>query len=86
MLRILYTPSFVRQYDALPRLLQEEVQERITLFCTDPKHPTLRTHKLKGALKGRWSFHVNYRYRIVFCYEEKGTAALLVVGDHRIYR
>ena len=85
MLRIGYKPAFIRQFKKLPPPLQDEVEERIALFRENPKNPSLRVHKLKGALAGRWSFSVNYAYRIVFVYETKGTAGLLAVGDHAVY-
>lgn len=86
MITILYKPTFVRQYDQLPRELQEEVKERIALFRKNPRHQSLRTHKLKGPLRGFLSFSVNYHYRIVFRWETRHTAVLLVVGDHDVYR
>jgi len=85
-LQVVYRPTFVRQYQKFPRELQEEVKEAIALFRRDPHNRRLRMHKLKGKLRGCYSFSVNYVFRIVFCYERKGTVALLVVGDHRIYR
>ena len=86
MLRIVYTPSFVRKCDALPPDLQDEVKERIALFRKNPRHPSLHTHKLKGRLRGRWSFRVNYVVRIVFRYDDKETVALLAIGDHDVYK
>ena len=80
-----YKPTFIRQFDDLPKPLQDEVMEKITLFAEQPQSPSLRVHKLKGQLKGFWSFSVNYRYRIVFFFEAKGKAALVMVGDHSIY-
>ena len=77
---------FLRQYGRLPRGLQEEVREKIALFRSDQHHPFLKTHKLKGRLRGRWSFSVNYSYRIVFRFEGKGAAVLLAVGDHDVYK
>jgi len=86
MVRILYTSGFVRQYDELPDSIKEDVRERIELLRADPRTPTLRTHKLKGSLEGKWSCRVNYRYRIVFCYDAKDTVALLGIGTHDIYQ
>lgn len=85
-MNIFYTPSFVRQYKNLPADLKEEVKEKISAFQKNPKNPALKVHKLKGLLKGYWSFSVNYKFRIVFEYDDKKTAALLRVGDHDIYR
>ena len=81
-----YKPSFLKQYKKLPQALREEVREKIELFKVDPKHPFLKTHALKGKLKGLYSFSVNYQYRIVFLYETKNSATFLHVGGHEIYR
>lgn len=86
MISIFYKPTFVRQYKKLPPLLQEEAKEKIELFRKNPKHSFLKAHKLKGKLKGFWSFSVNYEYRIVFQFESKKEAALLVIGTHDVYK
>ena len=86
MITVLYKPTFVRQYDQLPGELKEEVRERVACFQRNPRLSLLRTHKLKGALKGFLSFSVNYRYRIVFQWENRSTVVLLTVGDHDVYQ
>lgn len=86
MLTIAYKPAFIRQLQKLPHALQEEVKERIALFHENHRNPTLRAHKLQGPLEGRWSFSVNYQYRIVFSFETKKSVVLLAVGDHDVYR
>lgn len=85
-MNVKFSPSFIRTYKNLPKKLQQEIKEKITLFENDPKHPFLRTHKLKGALGGRWNFSVNYKYRIVFLYQSREKAVLLIVGDHDVYK
>lgn len=84
-MKLVYKPSFIRQYSKLPVALQNEVKEKIELFRENQKHPFLKAHKLKGKLKEYWSFSVNYQYRIVFGYESKDVITLLSVGDHSIY-
>ncbi|MBI4994845.1 type II toxin-antitoxin system RelE/ParE family toxin [Candidatus Peregrinibacteria bacterium] len=86
MIEVLYKPTFVRQYKKLPSALQEEIKEKLVLFAKNPKYPFLKTHKLKGKLKGFYSFSVNYEYRIVFIFESKKSAVMLAVGDHDIYK
>lgn len=85
-MKIAYTPTFVRQFKKLPKDLQIEIKEKIELFRKNPKHSFLKIHKLKGALKSRWSFFVNYSYRILFQYLDKTEIILLAVGDHDIYK
>lgn len=84
-MEVRFTPSFLRQLKKLPKALQQESVEKINLFKQDEKHPMLKTHKLKGRLKNRYSFSVNYQTRIVFKYIDKNTVVLLAVGDHDVY-
>ncbi len=86
MAEIYYTPGFINTYKKLPENLKEETREKIEMFKKNPRDPVLKAHKLKGKLKGYWSFWVNYKYRIVFEYDSKTTVALLEVGDHDVYR
>jgi len=62
------------------------VEERIEPFRIDARNPSLRVHKLKGEMSGQWSFSVNYKYCIIFLYENKETAVLVAVGDHDVYK
>jgi mRNA-degrading endonuclease YafQ of YafQ-DinJ toxin-antitoxin module len=84
-MRVFYTPSFVRQFNTLEVPLQEEVIEKIDLFQDSKNHASLRVHKLHGRLKGRFSFSVNYKIRIVFMRLPKNDVALLAIGDHKVY-
>ena len=88
MLAVGLTPQFKRQFKKLERNLQEEALEKIEMLKDPAHHAVLRVHKLHGALAGRWSLSVNYRYRIVFIYEDnkKTIAALLAIGDHEVYQ
>lgn len=88
-MNIVYKPKFLRQFKKLPQALQDEAREKMTLFAENTNHPFLKTHKLRGPLKGFWSFSVNYKDRIVFQYEKlegQERIALLAIGDHRIYK
>ena len=85
-MEIIYLPSFIRQFSRLEKNLQSEVIEKIEFFRNDPKSRQLKAHKLKGRLRGRYSFSVNYKTRIVFTYTAKKEVALLSVGDHDVYK
>ncbi|MFH1534232.1 MAG: type II toxin-antitoxin system mRNA interferase toxin, RelE/StbE family [Nitrospirota bacterium] len=76
----------MKQFNKFPDALQDEIEEKIELFKKDPIHPSLKSHKLKGKLKGRFSFSVNYRIRIVFACLSKKDVVLLSVGSHEIYQ
>lgn len=36
-----------------------KIERQIKLFESDPKHPSLRTHKLIGNLADRWSISIS---------------------------
>ena len=85
-MEVAYKPSFLRQFKKLPKDLQSEAKEKITLFKEVSNHESLRVHALKGELRGYHSFSVNYKYRIVFEWERKGQVAVLMsIGDHSVY-
>ena len=86
-MKIVYEPMFLRRLKALPPSVQNEVIKKIVLFEDIKNHQALRVHKLKGRLKGRYSFSVTSALRIVFCYgsEKPKEAHLLTVGSHDVY-
>jgi plasmid maintenance system killer protein len=86
MLSISFKPSLIRQVNKLEEELVDEVFEKIELFRNPLNHGTLRVHKLHGRLKNCFSFSVNYRFRIVFTWQSKNEAVLLILGDHDIYK
>ena len=81
-----FTPSFVKQFNALESLLQTEVEEKIELFKDKTNHKRLKVPALHGRLAGLHSFSVNYAYRIVFEYLNAQETLLLKVGTHHIYK
>ncbi|MSU56166.1 MAG: hypothetical protein EXS51_02560 [Candidatus Taylorbacteria bacterium] len=86
MITVAYKATFVRQFDALEEGLQNEVLEKIELFRNPKEHKQLKVHKLQGPLQDRYSFSVNYKFRIVFGYSSKNEVVLFAIGDHDVYR
>ena len=65
--------------------LKLKTKERMKLFCRDPFHPSLKTHPLKGKLKGYWSFRINRNYRVLFEFIDKEMVGFIDIGTHQIY-
>ena len=84
-MKIAYTPAFVRQFNALPNELQEEVLEKTKLFKNKENHKMLKVHKLHGRSASRYGFSIDYKNRIVFGYLTKDEIVFMAVGDHDIY-
>lgn len=85
MIRIVFIPAFLRQFEKLDSELRDDALEKIEAFKDRANHARLRVHKLRGPLAGQASFSVNYKYRIVFQYVSRDEAVLLAIGDHDVY-
>lgn len=86
--RLLQSPTFVR---AARRVLRRSPQfgdvVRFVLqtLSEDAFHPSLKTHKLKGELSGRWASSVAYDLRVVFRFvqhENEEVILLMSIGTH----
>lgn len=60
--------------------LSEKVDKQLELFITNPKHPSLRLHKISGKQK-YWSISLTGDLRILFSYIKKGIL-LINIGTH----
>jgi addiction module RelE/StbE family toxin len=85
---LLRSPAFGRD---LRRWLKSHPESAATIEATleqlsaDASHGSLRTHKLRGPLKGFWACSAGYDLRIVFEYtKHEGHEAilLLALGTH----
>lgn len=61
--------------------LSKSIVKQLTLFSTNPKHPSLRLHKLSGQVYNRWSISVTMSIRIVYLLFEN-TAYFIDIGTH----
>ncbi len=64
------------------RKLAKKIQQQIILFESNPKHPSLRLHKLSGTLDNMWSLSVTRSIRIVYRIINKETAYFVDIGTH----
>jgi len=85
-MKVFITPQFSRMFRKLESNLQIEALEKIFALEKEENIELLRIHKLKGRLKDRYSFSVNYKTRIIFNYLNKSEVVLLAIGDHDIYQ
>jgi mRNA interferase YafQ len=68
-------------------MLQAKIVSVLKLLAGNPFEPTLKTHKLKGDLKGLWACTVEYDCRIIFRFQEiagevEEAVMLVDVGSH----
>lgn len=86
MLTIQVSSRFRRSFRRMPKLVQVDFQVAIDCFKSEPFHPTLRTHKLSGALSGRYSFCLRDGYRVLIEFMSHNIVLLVNVGSHDDYK
>lgn len=68
--------------------IQSRYYKTLLLLETDPHHPSLRLHALKGQLQGVHSASISMRYQITLELEIREREIVFVdIGNHgRVYR
>jgi len=84
--KVSVTARFERSFAKLPHSVQELSEIKEGWFRLNAFDPRLKTHSLKGKLKGLWSYSINRDYRILF--EFLGSTEVLYhdIGTHDVYR
>ena len=73
-----------------PRIFAK-TQKKLNLFRNNPRHPSLRTHKLGGNLANSYSISVDISLRITYLVKAekdgKKIAVIMDIGTHdEVYR
>jgi mRNA-degrading endonuclease YafQ of YafQ-DinJ toxin-antitoxin module len=84
--RILYSKSYLKRASKFvkrhPELIPQ-YEKSLKLLELDPYHPSLRLHRLKGALSGLHSVSINVSYRITLEFLiEAGKIIPVNIGSH----
>jgi len=67
-------------------LLFKKIQKQLKIFREDIKHPSLRTHKLKGNLSNTWSISIEGNTRMIYTIRNN-QAIFFKIGTHdEVYR
>jgi len=77
-----FTKKFKKEYQALPKEIQNDFDKKLTLLLEDIFHPSLRVKKIQGT-KDRWEGSITMKYR--FTFEMHGNKAIFrTIGTHDI--
>ncbi len=67
-------------------LLFKKIQKQLKLFKENIKHPSLRTHKLRGNLTNTWSISIEDNVRLIYAIKNN-EAIFFKIGSHdQVYR
>lgn len=79
--------KFLEKIKRTDKALIDQVHKQLKLFQSNPQHPSLRTHKLSGKMKDRWSISLSRGYRMVYILLESHEAYFIAIGTHnKVYR
>lgn len=67
--------------------LAAKAEKQLALFVENPKHPSLRTHKLTGKIGNRWSISITKSIRMVYVVvqgeeNEESISYFVAMGTH----
>ena len=77
-----FSKPFKKQYQALPKDIQQAFNDKLRIFLDDTLHPSLRVKKIQGT-KGVWEGSVTMKYRFTFHFEENAVV-FRAIGTHDI--
>ena len=83
-IRFRTTKSFVNAFAALPVNIQKRTLEKLALYESNSRHPSLRVKRIQGA-GDIWEMSVTKSYRITFQRKEE-IVLLRNIGTHDILR
>ena len=81
-MRIRFTKRYMTLSKKLPPRIASIANRKIQLLLTNPQHPSLRLHKLRGY-PNWWEISVTMKYRILFQIEND-EYVLHRIGPHDI--
>jgi len=88
-MNIYFSKEFIKNYRKITKKnnsLKAKIKISISVFEKNPRHPSLRLHRLKGKMVEDWSISVQSDLRIVFTYVLDGIL-LIDIGNHKeVYR
>lgn len=89
-MKIRFSPDFIKLLKKIKRTdkdLTTQISKQLELFQLHPQHPSLRTHKLSGKMKNRWSISLSRSLRIIYILLETDEAYFIAIGSHdKVYR
>lgn len=66
--------------------LFKKIDKALVVFRENPRHSSLRLHKLGGAMNNRWSLSVTMNFRLIFVWT-RNEVYFVDMGTHdEVYR
>lgn len=89
-MKIRFSSDFIKLLKKIKRTdktLTVQINKQLKLFQLHPQHSSLRTHKLSGKMKNRWSISLSRSLRMIYILLKTDEAYFIAIGTHdRVYR
>ncbi len=76
-----YSSRFSKHYKKLEHSEKDLIKKKLLILIKDPRHPSLRTKKIKGSI-GLFESRINMDIRLLWYYEGEQILVILDVGHH----
>lgn len=87
-IKLEYSKYFIskrKKYVKNNRQRFDDYKKAVTLFVTNPNHPSLHLEKLQNT-RGVYTIRLSKGDRIFFVWKEENTALFIDIGKHDKYR
>lgn len=72
----------IKKIQKKEKSLAIRIEKQIALFEENPKHPSLRVHKLSSTINNMWSISITMSIRMVYIQVDAKTALFIRIGTH----
>ncbi len=86
MYQISFRTVFLKQAKRLNKSRYNLLKSKIELLKNPNSYYLLKVHKLHGEFSDRYSFSLDYSFRVTFKFNSKTEIILIAVGNHDIYK
>lgn len=89
MRELSFNPLFKKKLKKIQKTdkqLFSKVKKQLSLFQENPKHISLKLHKLKGNLQNLWSIAIDRNYRMLFVDDEIGIYFVDIGTHDEVYK
>lgn len=74
--------SIVPQYTKFEENTKKKFKERRDIFLSDPYHPLLNNHPLRGKYEGYRSINIAGNVRVIYKHLDIDTVLFVKIGSH----
>ena len=72
----------LRRINQKDKKLAKKIEKQLLIFANNPRHPSLRTHKLTRKKEQEWSIPITMSFRMIYKILDNNIAYFSDIGNH----